>query len=196
MKSAQDVLAYWLDELGPKGWYAGGEALDAEIRDRFLDTWERAKDGGLGLWLTCPSETLAYLIVTDQMSRNMFRNEALAFKMDHAARAAAKMAINKGWDMKIDEPARQFFYLPLMHAENQIDQDRAVRLIHDRMPETGADNIDHARAHREIIRRYGRFPYRNEALGRKNTQAEVAFMSGSGYGDILREVQTLNTAAA
>lgn len=196
LKSAQDVLAYWLDELGPKGWYAGGDALDAEIRERFLSTWERARDGGLGLWLTCPSETLAYLIVTDQMSRNIFRNEADAFTLDGAARAAAKLAINKGWDLKIDEPARQFFYLPLMHAENQIDQDRAVRLINDRMPETGADNIDHARAHREIIRRYGRFPFRNKALGRESTPAELAFMSGSGYGDILREVQAEGTVAA
>jgi len=196
VKSAQDVLAYWLDELGPKGWYAGGDALDAEIRDRFLETWNAANDGGLGLWLTCPSETLAYIIVTDQMSRNIFRNNARAFALDQAARAAAKLAINKGWDMKIDEPARQFFYLPLMHAENQIDQDRAVRLINDRMPLTGVDTFDDARAHREIIRRHGRFPFRNEALGRTSTPAEKDFMSGGGYGDILRFVQSQDTVAA
>lgn len=196
MKSAQDVLAYWLDELGPKGWYAGGDALDAEIRERFLTTWEAASNGALGMWLTCPSETLAYIIVTDQMPRNMFRNDAKAFALDNAARAAAKMAINKGWDMRIDEPARQFFYLPLMHTESQIDQDRAVRLIHDRMPDTGEGTIDHARAHREIIRRYGRFPYRNAALDRNSTEAEVAFMSGGGYADILHEVQSEKTEAA
>ena len=189
VKNAQDVLAFWIDEVGPKGWYAGGDALDAQIRDRFLETWDRAADGNLGLWLTCPSETLAYIIVTDQMSRNMFRNDAKAFETDAIAMAAAKLAINNDWDMRIDEPARQFFYLPLMHSENLSDQDRAVRLIHTRMPKTGADNIDHAKAHREIVRLYGRFPFRNAALGRVSTQAEQDFMVGGGYGAILRKVQ-------
>ncbi|SEW15826.1 Uncharacterized conserved protein, DUF924 family [Cognatiyoonia koreensis] len=189
MKTPQDVLNFWLDEIGPKGWYAGGETLDAEVRDKFLTTWERAADGHLGLWLTCASETLAYIILTDQLTRNMFRNDAQAFSTDGLARAAAKLAINNDWDMRIDEPARQFFYLPLMHSENLTDQDRAVRLIHSRMPETGENNIDHAKAHREIIRRFGRFPYRNAALHRVSTQAEQDFMSNGGYGAILRKVQ-------
>lgn len=188
MKSPQDVLAFWLDEIGPEGWYAGGDTLDQQIRDQFLPTWERAARGDLGLWLTCPSETLAYLIVTDQMSRNIFRNEAAAFETDALALAAAKLAIKNDWDKRINEPARQFFYLPLMHSENLTDQDRAVRLIHTRMPETGKNNIDHAKAHREIIRLYGRFPFRNAALGRVSTQAEQDFMSDGGYGAILRKV--------
>ena len=189
MKTPQEVLAYWLDEIGPKGWYAGGDALDADIRTKFLTTWEAAADGSLGLWLTCPSETLAYIIVTDQMSRNIHRYGAQAFETDKIAMAAAKLAINNDWDMKIDEPARQFFYLPLMHSENRSDQERAVRLIHTRMPETGVNNIDHAKAHREIIRLFGRFPFRNAALGRVSTQAEQDFMSNGGYGAVLRKVQ-------
>ncbi len=194
MTTPQDILAYWLDELGPKAWYAGGDTLDAQIRDRFLDVWEKAVEGHLGFWLTCPSETLAYLIVTDQMSRNMHRGKAEAFDTDAFALAAAKMAIDRDWDLRIDEPARQFFYLPLMHSENLIDQDRAVRLIHLRMPETGAANLDHAKAHREIIRRYGRFPFRNEALGRTSSAGEVDFMTGGGYKEILREVQATEAA--
>ena len=75
------------------------------------------------------------------------------------------MAIKREWDMRIDEPARQFFYMPLMHSECLSDQDRAVRLVKTRMPATGEGTIDHARAHREIIRMFGRFPFRNEALG-------------------------------
>lgn len=189
MKTPKEVLAYWLDEVGPKGWYAGGDTLDAEIREKFGTTWDKAAAGHLGLWLTCPSETLAYIIVTDQMSRNIFRNEAEAFETDALAMAAAKLAIKNDWDKKIDEPARQFFYLPLMHSENLSDQERAVRLIHTRMPETGADNIYHAKAHREIIRLFGRFPFRNAALGRVSTQAEQDFMSGGGYGAVLRKVQ-------
>ncbi len=124
-----DILDFWLDGIGPDGWYAGGEDLDATIRDLFEADWRRARDGALSLWLTYPSGTLAYIILTDQFPRNMFRESAQAFELDKAARAAAKMAIAKGWDMRIDEPARQFFYLPLMHSENLADQDRCVRLM-------------------------------------------------------------------
>lgn len=190
MKTPQDVLAFWLDEVGPAGWYAGGEELDLEIKKRFEPLWERAASGGLGLWLTCASEALAYIILTDQLSRNMFRNDARAFQLDRSARSAAKMAIQREWDLKIDEPARQFFYMPLMHSESQCDQDRAVRLFHTRMPETGPDNIDHAKAHREIIRRFGRFPFRNEALGRTTTLAEQQFLDNGGYREILQAVQS------
>lgn len=190
MKTPQEVLAYWLDEVGPSGWYAGGEALDAEIASRFRQTWERAAEGSLGLWLTCASETLAYILVTDQFSRNIFRGQAKAFSTDAGACIAAKVAIAKDWDLKIDGMARQFFYMPLMHSENLFDQDRAVRLICSRMPDGGAENLDHAKAHREIIRQFGRFPFRNEALGRKTTSAEKAFLDNGGYGAILRELRS------
>lgn len=189
MKTPQEVLAYWLDEVGPQGWYNGSEALDADIRDKFLATWKSAASGNLGLWLTCPSEALAYIIVTDQMPRNMFRNQAEAFETDDLAMEAAKLAVGRNWDMKIDEPARQFFYLPMMHSENLTDQERAVRLIHTRMPDTGHNNFDHAKAHREIIRLFGRFPFRNAALGRVSTQAEQDFMQSGGYGAVLRKLQ-------
>lgn len=192
----QDVLSFWLDECSPEDWYRADDALDAEISDRFLTTWERAAQGGLGMWLTCPSETLAYIILLDQFSRNMYRGSPDAFKLDPAARSAAKMAIKREWDMRIDEPARQFFYLPLMHSENQCDQDRAVRLFHTRMPETGHMNIDHARAHREIIRRFGRFPYRNDALSRASNSQEQRFLEEGGYGAILREIQSSEQAVA
>lgn len=189
MKTAQDVLAFWLDECGPADWYRQDDALDARIRDLFLATWERAADGHLGLWLTCPSEALAYIILTDQFPRNMFRGQGDAFATDAVARAAAKMAIDRDWDMQIDAPARQFFYLPLMHSENLTDQDRAVRLFHTRMPDAGADNLTHARAHRAIIRDFGRFPYRNAALDRATTAAEAQFLSDGGYGAALRQLQ-------
>ncbi len=92
--------------------------------------------------------------------------------------------------MQIAEPARQFFYMPLMHSENLCNQDRAVRLIHTRMPETGHSNQDHACAHRAVIRDFGRFPYRNDALGRKTTSVEQAFLDAGGYGAAIRAQQT------
>lgn len=190
MATPEDVLAFWLDESAPSDWYRSDPEFDAKIRDRFLQTWREATEGSLGLWLTYPSGALAYIILTDQFSRNMFRDSGEAFATDHLARAAAKMAIDRNWDMKIDEPARQFFYVPLMHAENLCDQDRAVRLIHTRMPETGINNQDHACAHRAVIRDFGRFPYRNAALGRKTTTSEQVFLDAGGYGAAIRAQQT------
>lgn len=194
MVTPESVLNYWLDEKGPAAWYAGGEALDAEIREKFLAAWDELMQGGYGLWLTYPSGALAYIVLADQFPRNMFRGQAKAFASDAVARSAAKAAITHDWDMKIAEPARQFFYLPLMHSENLSDQDRAVRLICTRMPQTGASNLVHARAHREVIRRHGRFPFRNEALGRKSTEAETAFLTGGGYMAIVNELGASSAA--
>ncbi|CAN0601602.1 unnamed protein product [Ectocarpus sp. 12 AP-2014] len=145
--------------------------------------------GSLSLWLTYATGTLAYTVLADQFSRNMFRDTEKAFATDGIAKAAAKAAINKGWDQRIDEPARQFFYMPLVHSECLEDQDRAVRLFMTRMPETGALNLLHAKAHREIIRRFGRFPTRNVALGRDNSEAEQAFLDDGGYGAIVRSFE-------
>ena len=145
-------------------------------------------EGSYALWLTYPTGTLAYLVLMDQLPRNMFRGSAKAFSSDKYARAAAKMAIDRGWDMRIDEPARQFFYLPLMHSENLCDQERAVRLILTRMPETGASNLLHAKAHRELIRQFGRFPTRNTALSRRSTGPEMAYVNTNGYGEMLQAV--------
>ena len=189
MVTPEDVLSYWLDEVGPSGWYQASDALDQEIRDRFEDAWDGAMEGRHALWLTYPSGTLAYIILLDQFPRNMFRGSGKAFSSDRFALAAAKQAIGKNWDLKIDEPARQFFYMPLMHSENLCDQDRCVRLMHERMPQEGAANLLHARAHREVIRKFGRFPYRNTALGRNSTTSEAAYMTDGGYGATVEELK-------
>lgn len=194
MVTPEEILSYWLDEIGPSGWYNGTDELDAEIRDKFLESWRSAMSGACGLWLTYPSGTLAYIILMDQFPRNMFRNDGRAFVSDRSARAAAKIAVTRNWDMKISEPARSFFYMPLVHSENLIDQDRAVRLMCTRLPEMGAGNLLHAKAHREIIRKFGRFPFRNEALDRATTPQEQAFMDGGGYGAVLQSLQAENAA--
>jgi len=189
MVGPEEILSFWLDEVGPAKWYAQEDALDETIRQRFAAAWEGARSGRFSLWLTYPSGVLAYVILTDQFPRNMFRGDGRSFATDRAALAAVKAAIDKGWDLKIDEPARQFFYLPLMHSESQMDQDRCVRLLLTRMPETGAANVKHARAHREVIRRFGRFPYRNEALARASTEPERAFVRDGGYGALLQTME-------
>lgn len=189
MSVPEDILNFWLDEVGPKGWYGENETLDQTIRDKFSATWDGARAGRYSLWLTYPSGTLAYIILTDQFPRNMFRGQGQAFATDRAALCAAKSAIGKGWDMKIDEPARQFFYLPLMHSESLCDQERCVRLMHERMPETGEPNLLHARAHREVIRQFGRFPYRNAALDRSMTAQERSYVAAGGYGQTVQALQ-------
>jgi len=189
MATIDDVIDFWLEDVGPERWYVQDEALDAKIRDRFLVLWEKACAGRLRNWASCPRGCLAYLIVTDQFPRNMFRDDPRAFQTDLMARTVAARACHLRFDSQIAEPARQFFYLPLMHSESQMDQDRAVRMFLLRMPQTGAHNLLHARAHRAVIREFGRFPYRNGPLGRETTSAEQAFLTDGGYGHALRKVQ-------
>ena len=189
----EPIIDFWVNEIGPKGWYAGTPEIDDAIRDRFGGLWEKAVCGHLDCWLSNPDGSLAYLILTDQFPRNMFRDDHRAFASDKQALAAATKAIHRRWDMRVAEPQRQFFYLPLMHSESQADQDRCVRLMLTRMPESGHVNMLHARAHRAVIREFGRFPYRNEALGRQSTPEEVAYLAAGGYG---RTVSDLQAAAA
>ena len=189
MTGPEDILRFWLDEVGPDGWYKQDDALDAEIGERFGPALRSAAEGRYSLWLTYPSGALAYIILTDQFPRNMYRGMAAAFATDRLALAAAKSAIAKGWDLKIDEPARAFFYMPLEHSENLCDQDRCVRLMLERLPQQGAQYLLHARAHRAVIRTFGRFPSRNAALSRQTTPAERDYLDRNGYGEMLRELE-------
>ena len=114
MSDPIEILDYWLGEVGAQGWYAGGAALDADIRDRFLDVWTAAHEGGLEHWVDGTVGTLAYLILCDQLARNMHRGQADAFVTDARALAAAKRAVAEGWDLDAPEPERQFFYYHTM----------------------------------------------------------------------------------
>ena len=185
---SEALLQFWLD-AGPPKWYVADDVFDAEITQKFGALWESGAKGELESWTSHPRKSLALIILLDQFPRNMFRQSGRAFSTDDKAKAAACYSIKQGWDMRIDEPERQFFYLPLMHSEMLSDQDHCIRLMIERMPETGAPNVLHARVHREVIRQFGRFPYRNEALGRETSAAEKAFLEGGGYGEIVRKFE-------
>ena len=187
MSDPVEVLDYWTGAVGEKGWFAGGPELDAEIRAMFADVWQAAHDGGLEHWVDGAAGTLAYLVICDQMSRNMHRGSALAFATDERALAAARKAIEAGWDMAAPEPERMFFYLPFEHSENPADQARSVALMQERLADP--EMTLHARAHQEIIRRFGRFPYRNAALGRDSTAEEQDFMANGGYGAMVEALK-------
>ncbi|MGG7566327.1 DUF924 family protein [Rhodovulum sp. DZ06] len=182
------VLDYWLNEVGPSRWFAVDETLDAEIRARFMPAWRQARAGALDSWSVDPAGALALLILVDQFPRNMFRGDPRSFECDARARRLAKLSIALGHDLATEEEARIFFYLPLSHSENLFDQDRAVRLVAARMP-GHVDTLVHARAHRAVIRRFGRFPFRNAALSRETAAEEAAWLEAGGYG---AEVQALS----
>lgn len=172
-----EVLRFWR-ELGPKGWYAGTPDIDAAVRAQFLPLWAEARAGALAHWARHAEGALALLLVLDQFPRNMFRDAPESFATDHAALTEASRALAAGHDLAIAPPERQFFYLPFMHAEEIVAQNHGVALFEERMP---GDNVRHARAHRDVIARFGRFPWRNAVLGRPSTAEEQAFLAAGGY---------------
>jgi uncharacterized protein (DUF924 family) len=194
MSDPIEVLDYWLGAVGPEGWYAGGADLDGEITALFAPIWAAAHEGALDHWAEGCVGTLAYLIVCDQFPRNMYRGSAMAFATDARARAAAKRAIAMGWDLEAPEPERQFFYMPLEHSEDMADQDLAVAYMTERLS-SQPDMALHARAHREIIARFGRFPFRNAALGRASTADETAFLANGGYMAIVTALKSNASSA-
>ncbi len=181
MSDAKRVTDFWIDEVGPRGWYNGSDELDRVIETEFLDMWHRASSGEFGSWLCAPDTALSLILLLDQFPRNMFRGTDQAYASDPAALAATKRSIVMGHDLKVPEPERQFFYLPLMHSESLMDQERCVRLIALRMPAMGAEALKHAQAHRDVIRQFGRFPYRNDHLGRVTTESESEYLDLGGY---------------
>lgn len=181
----EDILSFW-ENVGPKGWYAISDSLDEEIRQKYLSLWQETYDGGHKDWQTSAEGALAQIILLDQFPRNMFRGDANSFATDKQALCLAKKSIRRNFDQEIDGPMRQFFYMPFMHSESPVDQDTAVRAFINRMP--GTNNLLHAQAHRAVIRDFGRFPYRNEALDRENTPAEVEYLKAGGYSATLERL--------
>jgi fatty-acyl-CoA synthase len=172
-----DVLAFWR-AAGPDKWFSTDDAFDAEIRARFLATYESAAAGRLSTWERSAEGALALVIVLDQFSRNMFRGSARAFAADAMARAVADRAIANGFDRSFGLPDRRFFYLPFMHAENLADLERCILLCKAAGDQEG---LAYAQTHFDVVRRFKRFPHRNEALGRTTTPEERAFLEGGGF---------------
>ncbi len=172
-----DVLSFWR-AAGPKRWFAKDDAFDAEIRSRFLETYEAAARGELADWESAAEGALALTIVLDQFPRNMFRRNARAFAADAAARGVADRALARGFDASIPAGERMFLYLPFEHSESMADQDRCCALFRAL---GNSDLLRWAQLHADIIRRFGRFPHRNSVLGRKTTPAEQAFLDNDGF---------------
>jgi uncharacterized protein (DUF924 family) len=174
---AEDVLRFWFDELSRKQWFARDEALDEQIRSRFLATHRMvaaAPDEGV---LSDARIALAAVIVLDQFSRNLFRGTPAAFQSDAKALALAKAIMAKGFADSFGPEERLFLYLPFEHHEDTASQARCVELI----SALGDPELTrYAQAHKDIIDRFGRFPHRNAILGRPSTPDEEEFLKGPG----------------
>jgi uncharacterized protein (DUF924 family) len=170
------VLRFWFEECAPEQWFEKDDTFDAAVRRRFLALHAEVAALTLETCLADAETALAATIVLDQFPRNMFRDTPGAFATDASAFAIAQAAIARGFDARVPEARRKFFYLPLTHAEDAGAQARSVQLFE---PLNG-DDLRWAKAHRAIIDRFGRFPHRNAILGRASTPEEVEFLAGPG----------------
>ena len=170
-----EILAFWR-QVGPERWYERDDALDDDVRHRFLGLWQRAAAGELTSWEATDDGALALVIVLDQFPRNMFRGDARTYASDVLARGVATRAIAGGADLLIEPALLEFLYMPLMHSEHLPDQLRCVELFRG-----NADKLKYAERHADIIRRFGRFPHRNPILGRPTTPEEQAFLDDGGF---------------
>ncbi len=163
------IIDFWFSERVRPLWFRSTPAFDAEITERFEATWQAARDGKLADWECDAQGALALVLILDQFPLNMYRDQGPSFSTEAAAREVARRAIDHGWDSELDDPGKAFLYLPFMHSEQLTDQDRSVALFEA----AGLDeNVRFANHHRDIVRRFGRFPHRNAALGRECTDDE------------------------
>ena len=172
-----DILAFWL-AAGHDRWYKRDDTLDAEVRRRYFDLWQKAAAGELAAWEESDDGALALTIVLDQFPRNMFRDDPRAYSSDTLAREVAGKAIDRGAAARIEPDLRAFLYMPFMHSEQLADQLRCVELFRKA---GNTENLEYAEQHADIIRRFGRFPHRNSVLGRTTTSDEQAFLDDGGF---------------
>lgn len=177
------VVAFWR-AAGPARWYARSDAFDAELRHRFEALHHACAQAELEDWRETDEGALAYVLLADQIPRNLYRSSAHAYATDGLARRAAAEAVARGFDQAITPPLRQFFYLPFEHSEDPADQAQAMALFQAYAaadPESGVEALRFAHVHAEVIARFGRFPHRNRALGRTTTAEEQAFLDDGGF---------------
>ncbi|MCB9982224.1 MAG: DUF924 domain-containing protein [Rhodospirillales bacterium] len=171
----QEILHFWFEELDPQQWFQSSESVDAEIRERFSVTHEMAADGLCQHWAVDADGSLALIIVLDQFPRHMYRGTPKAFASDERALLIAKQAVHKGFDQVLEPVKRGFLYLPFQHSETLSDQKKSVELFGAMATDNPAGDM-YAKRHYVPIEKFGRFPHRNEILGRDSSAEEVEFL--------------------
>ncbi|WP_374656025.1 DUF924 family protein [Dongia sp.] len=183
MSDPRSVIDFWYAPRARALWFEKDREFDAEIRTRFGAAVHAAQMGELDSWAATQMGALALLILLDQMGRNIHRGSPKAFLGDARALAIANAAIARDFDKGLPFDQRRFFYLPFEHAEDMTNQDRSIALFTRLYEETGGadrkeaeEQLDYAHRHRDIVKRFGRYPHRNAALGRLSTEDETAFL--------------------
>lgn len=175
---ASEVLAFWFTETLPHQWFAKDPAFDQLLQQRFVALTRRAIAGELDAWEAEPTRALALVLLLDQFPRQIWRDSAMAFAGDPQALALSLRAVELGWlELEQERPRRQFWLMPLMHAEDLAVQEAALPLF-ERFSDPRT--ADFARRHRDVIARFGRFPHRNTLLGRVSSADELAFLQTPG----------------
>lgn len=177
LDEAQKIVAYWRQAGEAGNWFSKSAAFDRDFRNRFLALHEAAARRELDHWAGTAQGSLALMILLDQFPRNSFRGTARMYATDETARWFAREALKKPHMQEVPAALQLFFCLPFAHSEQLADQDLSVELN----TLLGADARSHAEGHRDIIRRFGRFPHRNPILGRESTPAELEFLRGGGF---------------
>lgn len=177
MKTHQDVHKFWFEDHGSEDWFGGKADFDAALAEQFSQTFHHVAQGEAFTWRETAQGRLCEILVLDQFSRQLFRGQAAAFTQDCMSLVLAQEAVAGGYDQQVDEDKRMFLYLPYMHSESLAIHDEAVRLY----KALGNDwTLDFEMRHYELIKRFGRYPKRNEALGRASTPEEIAYIEESG----------------
>jgi uncharacterized protein (DUF924 family) len=173
----ETIIDFWFKELTPDQWFEKDKGLDGEIARRFGGVHAQAVNGELSSWRSTPEGRLAEVIVLDQFSRNIFRDQPGMFAADPLALALAQDAIQSGDDTRLEARKRAFLYLPFMHSESRAIHEIALKLFSAPGLES---NLKFERLHKSIIDRFGRFPHRNAILGRESTPEEIEFLKQPG----------------
>ena len=171
------VIAFWFEELEPAQWFVMDAELDDTIRERFAPLHAAAAAGELWRWRDTPLGRLAEIVVLDQFSRNLYRDDARAFAQDSMALVLAQEAVAQGVDQALDVSGRCFLYMPYMHSESLTIHDEALRLFDQPGLE---EQLHYEHLHRDILLRFGRYPHRNAALGRESSGEELDFLQQPG----------------
>ncbi|GAB3063344.1 DUF924 family protein [Stenotrophomonas tumulicola] len=177
MEMAAQVVAFWT-EAGPAKWFVRDDAFDARFRELFLEEHHAAASRAREHWLATAEGALALLLLLDQFPRNCFRGTGHSYATDGLARHYAMRAVEEGLDLQLVPKLRAFIYLPFEHSEDPLDQDRSVAMF-DVLGDK--EYLQFAELHRDIIRRFGRFPHRNAVLGRIPSPEELDYLAEGGF---------------